>query len=197
MENTEKELNSTPKPTRQAPSWLKAILRWAVIILVAFASGAVLVVLAFYLPLRQDYRQVSEELDVTTDEVIDLSDQVTDLTNQVSELTSSTESLQQSLDDANLQQAIISALADERATRLAILTDDLAGARLAITQAIQSLDMVNDLIEKENSDIVNDMLNKADQANTDLQRDMTSALPALKLLDTNLLLLSETLFSAP
>ena len=197
MENTEKKNISTQKPESQLPSWLRAILRWGLVILVAFTLGAVLVALVFHLPLRQDYHRISGELDIATDETLDLSDQVTDLTSEVSDLTANNETMQLNLDNARLKQAITSALAEVRATRLAILTDDLAGARLAITQSIQSLTTIKELIDKDNDDIVTDMLEKANQANTDIQRDMESALPTLEELDNNLLSLFETLFPPP
>ena len=194
MENMEKKTNGTPKPMRQTPSWLQAILRWGLVILVALISGALLITLIFHQPLRQEYKRVSTELETAADEITDLSDQVADLNDEVTQLTTANEDLQLNLDNAGLQQAITSALAEVRATRIAIITDDLAGARLSITQAIQSLNTIKELIDKDNIDIVTDMLNKAEQANTDLQTNLTLALPAMELLDTNLLSLSETLF---
>ena len=194
MENMEKKTNGAP--VRQIPSWLRAIVRWGLVILVAFTLGALLITLIFHQPLRQEYKRVSAELETATDEITDLSDQVTDLTTEAAELTSANETLQLNLDNAGLQQAITSALAEVRATRLAIVTGDLAGARLSITQAIQSLRSIQELIDKDNLDIVTDMLNKAEQANTDLQAELTSALPAMELLDTNLLALFKTLFPA-
>jgi chromosome segregation ATPase len=196
MENTEKKTNGTPRPVRQTPPWLQAILRWGLVILVAFTLGALLITLIFHQPLRQEYKRVSNELESATDEITGLSDQVTDLTVEVTELTTTNENLQLNLDNAGLQQAITSALAEVRATRIAIVTGDHAGARLSITQAIQSLRSIQELIDKDNLDIVTDMLNKAEQANTDLQTDLTLAIPAMELLDTNLLSLFKTLFPA-
>jgi uncharacterized protein YlxW (UPF0749 family) len=190
MENTEEKINDKPQPIRQTPAWLQSFLRWGLVILVAFALGAVLVALVFHLPLQQEYKQVSNDLENATAEV-------TDLTTQVNDLTATNEVLQQNLDNADLRQSITSALADVRAARLAIGADDQAGARLAVTQAIQSLDTLAGLIDKDNSDIVTNMQDKANQANTDLQTDLTSALPALEQLDDNLVSLFDTLFPSP
>ena len=73
MENTEEKINDTPKPVRQTPAWLQSFLRWGLVILVAFALGAVLVALVFHLPLQQDYKQVSSELESATEEITDLT----------------------------------------------------------------------------------------------------------------------------
>jgi chromosome segregation ATPase len=187
MENIEEKTNDTPKPVRQTPAWLRGFLRWGLVILIAFALGAALIALVFHLPLQQDYKRVSSELESASAEI-------TDLTGQLSELTATNESLQQNLDGATLQQSIFNALAEVRAARLAIAANDPAGARLAVTQAIQSLDTLAGLIDKEHSDIVGNMLEKATQANIDLQTDMAVALPALEQLDTNLVSLIQTLF---
>lgn len=190
MENNEEKTNNGPKPARQIPSWLQGFLRWGLIILVAFTLGAVLVALAFYLPLQQDYKQTSTRLDSVTADVADLTDQVDELTIQ-------NEDLQQSLDASELQSSITSALAEVRDARLAITAKDSAGARLAVTQAIQSLSALTGLVDKENTDIVTNMLEKANQANVDLQLDLTSALPGLEQLDKNLVSLFNTLFPSP
>jgi uncharacterized protein YlxW (UPF0749 family) len=190
MENTEEKINDKPKPVRQTPTWLQSFLRWGLVILVAFALGAVLVALVFHLPLQQEYKQASSDLESATAEV-------TDLTAQVNDLTATNEQLQQNLDNADLQQSITSALAEVRAARLAIGANDPAGARLSVTQAIQSLDTLAGLIDKDNSDIVTNMQDKANQANIDLQTDLTSALPALEQLDDNLVSLFDTLLPSP
>jgi len=166
---------------------LQGFLRWGLIILVAFTLGAVLIALVFYLPLQQDHKLISTQLDDATAEVADL-------TNQVDTLTAQNEALQQSLDATGLQTSIASALADVREARLAINANDPAGARLAVTQAIQSLKTLTGLVDKENSDIVTNMLEKANQANIDLQTDLASALPGLEQLDKNLVSLFNTLF---
>jgi chromosome segregation ATPase len=190
MEITEEKTNNSPKPVRQMPSWLRGFMRRGLIILVAFTLGAILIALVFYLPLQQDYKEVSNQLDNATADIADLTDQVDELSTQ-------NEDLQQSLDAAGLQLSITSALAEVREAHLAIIANDPAGARLAVTQAIQSLSTLSDLIDKENSDIVTNMLEKANQANIDLQTDLTSALPALEQLDKNLVSLFNTLFPSP
>ncbi len=190
MENTEEKTNNGLKRARQMPSWLQGFLRWGLIILAAFTLGAVLITLVFYLPLKQDYKLTSSELDNATAEVADLTD-------QVDELTSQNEALQQSLDATGLQASITRALADVREARLAIDANDPAGARLAVTQAIQSLSTLTSLVDKENSDIVTNMLDKANQANVDLQVGLALALPGLEQLDKNLVSLFNTLFPPP
>lgn len=190
MENIEEKSNDTPKPVRQMPTWLHSFLRWGLIILVAFALGAVLVTLVFHLPLQQEYKQVSSDLENATVEI-------TDLTSQVDDLTAANQGLQQNLDSADLQTSITSSLAEIRAARLAIGVNDPAGARLATTQVIQSLDTLASLIDKDHIDIVTNMQEKANQANLDLQTELVSALPALEQLDNNLVSLLDTLFPSP
>ncbi|MCU0487157.1 MAG: hypothetical protein MUC85_13720 [Anaerolineales bacterium] len=102
--------------------------------------------------------------------------------------------MQQDLANISLKQAITGSLAEVRAARLAIAADDPAGARLAVTRAIQSLDTLATLIDKDHSDIVTNMQDKANQANTDLQSGLTAAVPALEQLDANLVSLLDALF---
>lgn len=190
MENTEEKTNPETKPVRQMPPWLQGFLRWGLIILVAFVLGAALVALVWFLPLQQDYKLVSTQLEQAEADV-------TELTTQVDALTAQNENLQQSLDATGLQTAITSALADVREARLAIDANDPAGARLAVTQSIQSLSTLTGLVDKENSDIVSNMLEKANQANVDLQTDLASAVPGLEQLDKNLVSMFNTLFPSP
>jgi uncharacterized protein YoxC len=190
MENTEEKINESPTPQRQMPAWLQSFLRWGLVILIAFALGAVLVALAFHLPLQREYKQVSSDLESATADI-------TELTAQADDLTAFNEGLQQDLDNATLHAAIASALAEVRASRLAISANDPAGARLAATQAIQSLDVLASLIDKDHSDIVTNMQEKAGQSNLDLQTELASALPALEQLDDNLVSLMDTLFPSP
>lgn len=190
MENPEESTSSVPKPVRQTPAWLSTSLRWGLVILVAFILGAVFVTLAYHLPLQRNYKQVSSDLD-------SVNTQVSDFTAQVSELTASNDAMQQVLADRSLQLAIITALADVRAARLAITAEDPAGARLAVTRAVQALDTLAGLIDKDNSDIVANMQDKADQANTDLQASLTTAIPVLEQLEANLVSIHNTLFPTP
>ena len=187
MENTEEKTDITPKPTKQMPGWLAAFLRWGLVILVAFALGALFIALVVHLPLQQAYNEASADLEKANADV-------TQLTGQVSELTATNETMQQDLANISLKQAITGSLAEVRAARLAIAADDPAGARLAVTRAIQSLDTLATLIDKDHSDIVTNMQDKANQANTDLQSGLTAAVPALEQLDTNLVSLLDALF---
>lgn len=187
MENTEEKTDITPKPTKQMPGWLVAFLRWGLVILVAFALGALFIALVVHLPLQQTYNEVSADLEKANGDV-------TQLTGQVNELTASNETMGQDLANISLKQAITGSLAEVRAARLAIAADDPAGARLAVTRAIQSLDTLATLIDKDHSDIVTNMQDKANQANTDLQSGLTAAVPALEQLDTNLVSLLDALF---
>ncbi len=190
MENNDEKVVESPTPQRKMPTWLQSFLRWGLVILIAFALGAVLVALVYYLPLQREYKQVSSDLESATSEIADL-------TTQVNDLTASNEDLQQGLDNANLHASIAGTLAEVRAAQLAIEANDPAGARLAVTKAIQSLDTLASLIDKANSDIVSNMQEKADQANLDLLTELASALPALEQLDGNLVSLMDTLFPSP
>ena len=190
MENSEEKVVESPSLQRQTPAWLQSFLRWGLVILVAFALGAVLVTLVFHLPLQRGFKQVTSDLESAT------SDN-NDLTAQVDDLTAINEGLQQQLDNANLHASIASTLADVRAARLAIEANDPAGARLAVTQAIHSLDILGSLIDKDHNDIVTNMQEKTNQANIDLQTELASALPALEQLEDNLVSLMDTLFPSP
>lgn len=190
MENPEENTKNAPKPARQAPGWLTAFLRWGLVILLAFALGAVLVTLVFYLPLQQDHKQVSSDLQSANADIVDL-------TGKVDQLTADNETFQQDLADTSLKQAITGALSEVRAARLAIAVDDPAGARLAVTRVIQSLDILASLIDNDNRDIVANLQEKAGLANTDLQAGLKAALPALEQLDANLISLLNTLFPSP
>ena len=190
MENPEESTSSAPKPVRQTPAWLSTSLRWGLVVLVAVVLGAVFITLVYHLPLQRNFKQVSSDLDSA-------NAQVSDLTDQVSELTASIETLQQAVADRSLQLAITLALADVRASKLAIVADDPAGARLAVTRVIQALDTLAELIDKDNRDIVANMQDKADQANTDLQASLTTAIPVLDQLEANLVSIHNTLFPIP
>jgi hypothetical protein len=179
-----------PRPETRLQKDLRGALRWAVVALVAFGLGALIIVFAFYIPTRQ-------KLDKANTDLEQANVTLTSNTTQITTLQSDNENLQKGLDSATLHMVVLSALSGVRGASLAVAADDYAGARLSLIQASEALDTLSGLLGTDQEDVLTAMQQSAAQALTEVKTDLKSAQPELDQLKKNLEQLEDNLFPQP
>jgi len=187
----EKEsIQSAAKSQTRLPKFMRGALRWAVVALLAFGLGALLIALALYVPARQ-------KLDKASADLARANATITDQTDQITTLQTDNGTLQKKLDSATLHMFVLEALSGVRAASLAVAADDYAGARLALIQASDALDTLSGRLGTNQKDVLTAMQNSAALALTEMKTDLKSAQPELDQLTQNLVQLEDNLFSNP
>lgn len=186
----EESIPSEAGPETRLKRAVRRALPWALVALVAFVLGALLVALALYVPARQKLGQTSADLE-------DANSTISLLTDQITTLQTRNETLQNDLDSATLYKHVLKALSGVSGARLAVGADNYAGARLSLVQATEALDTLSGLLGAERKDVLAAMQQSAARALTVVQSDLESAQPELDQLTRNLLQLEENLFPNP
>ncbi len=186
-----KETNlSESKPKTHLQKSIRGVLRWALVALLAFGLGALLIALALYFPARQKLDKANAELEQANAIIIGKTDQITTLQTD-------NETLQKNLDSATLHMYMLGALSGVRGASLAVAIDDYAGARLSLIQASEALDTLSALLGTDQKDMLTAMQQSATQALTEVKTDLKSAQPELDQLVKNLVQMEDTLSPNP
>jgi hypothetical protein len=170
-------------PESRPKKSIGGILRWLLVVLLAFGLGALLIALVLYFPARQ--------------ELVKANATVTSQTDQISTLQTGNETLQKDLDSAKLHSYVLKALAGVRGASQAVAAGNYAGARLSLTQASDALDILSGLLGTDQKDVLIVMQQSVAQALTKLKTNLTSAQPELDQLTNNLVQLEDNLFPNP
>ena len=188
---TEKE--AIPSEVRSKARWhtpLRGALRWALVALVAFGLGAILIALALNVPTRQKLGQANSDLEHAR---VTMSSQP----DQIATLQTSNETLQENLDSATVHSYLLKTVSAVRGASLAVTADDYAGARLSLVQASAALDTLATLPGVNQKDVLTAMQKSVAQALADMQSNLGSAQPELDQLTKNLVQLEANLFPNP
>ena len=170
---------SEVKPETHLHKSMRGALRWALVALVAFGLGALLIAFGLFFPTRQKLDKAN----------LDLQHANATITRNAT--------LQKDLDSATLHLYLLGALSGVRAASQAVAADDYAGARLSLTQASKALDVLSGLLGTDQKDVISAMQQSAVQALTDMKTDLKSAQPELDQLTKNLVQLENNRFPNP
>lgn len=181
---------SEAKPENRLQKYMRGVLRWVLVALLAFGLGALLITFALYIPTRQKFDKSNTDLGHA-------NATITSNTARIATLEAVNETLQADLDSATLHMQVLKALSGVRAASLAVAADDYAGARLSLIQASEALDTLSSLLGPEQDDVLTAMQQSADQALTKVKSDLKSAQQELDQLMQNLMQLENNLFSSP
>ncbi|MCL4562094.1 MAG: hypothetical protein M1281_15970 [Chloroflexi bacterium] len=175
-ESIKTEANSVFRPHRS----MSGVLRWMLVVLLAFGLGALLVAFTLYFPTRQ-------KLDKAITDLGTANASITSQTDQIKTLQTGNETLQKDLDAVSLQMYVLKALSGVRGASLAVVANDYAGARLSLIQASEALNTLSGLPDTSQKDVFTAMQQNATQALTDVQTsNLKSAQPELDQLTKNL-----------
>jgi hypothetical protein len=162
---------------------IRGSVRWAMVAVLAFGLGALLIALALYIPAWQKLGKANKTLTGKTD--------------QITTLQTGNKGLQKDLDSATLHMYVLKALSGVRGASLAVAADDYAGARLSLIQASEAVDALSGLLVTDQKDVLTAMQKNAAQALTEVKTDLMSAQPELAQLTKNLVQLENNLFPNP
>jgi chromosome segregation ATPase len=169
---------------------MRGALRWALLALLAFGLGALLIAFALYVPTRQKLDKANADLEHANATISGDNDQITTLK-------TGNEALQENLDSATLHMYVLKALSGVRGASLAVAADNYAGTRLSLIQASEALDTLSGLLGTDQRDVLTAMQQSAAQALTEVKTDLESAQPELDQLTKNLVQLEDNLFPNP
>ena len=179
------------EPETRGQRFLRLSIRWLAGILIPFGLGVIAVVYLLYRP-------TTEQLSLTRDELTQAEHRVAELEAEVDRLQSleaENEALQEQLDQAQLHIQILSALSDVNAARLDLANDNLANARLDLTNTPETLERLGQLVEPEQQEAVEAMQDRLELALSEMERDAFAAQSDLRVLATNLVQLENTFFA--
>ncbi len=187
----EKEtIQSETKPETHPKKSMRSTLRWLMAVLLAFGLGALLIVFALYVPIRQELVKANADLEQA-------NATITSQTDQITTLQTANETQQKDLNSARLQSFVLKALTGVQRASLAVAADDYAGARLTLIQASDTLDMLSGQLGTDQKDVLTAMQQSASQALTKMKISLSSAQPELEQLINNLVQLENNLFPNP
>jgi hypothetical protein len=180
----EKEtIQSDAKAENRPQNSMRGILRWLLVVLLAFGLGALLIAVVLYFPTRQ--------------ELVKVNATVTSQSDQINTLQTSNQTLQKDLDSAKLHSYVLKALSGARGASQAVAANDYAGARLSLIQASDALDVLSGLLGTDQKDVLAAMQQIAAQALTEIKNNLKAAQPELDQLTNNLVQLEDNLFPNP
>ena len=189
--NEKETLLSEGKSETHLQKPIRGVLRWVLVVLLAFGLGVLLIAFALYIPARQ-------KLDKTNADLEHANATITGKTDQITTLQTGNANLQKNLDSSMLQLYVLEALSGVRAASLAVAADDYAGARLSLIQASTALDKLSGLlVGTDQKDVFTAMQQSAAQALTDMKTNLKSTQPELDQLTKNLVQLQANLFPNP
>lgn len=193
---------ASPEPRFQR--FLKLSIRWVIGVLIIFVLGFMSAVLLLYIPERDGRSQLESEItqaetriDTLESEIIQLENEIQDYIDREDALVSEAEAMQEELKTANLHILILSALADINAARVALANDDVAGARVHLTNTNETLETLKELVGTEQRDKVIAMQNRLALVIVEIDEDPNVAQSDLEVLANNLTMLENTFFAKP
>jgi hypothetical protein len=190
-EEIEEPVPPEPELETRGQRFLRLAIRWLAGILILFGLGVIATVFLLYRPTTDELSRAREELVQSEQRVSELEAEV----ERLQSLEAENETLQEELNQARLHIQILSALSDVNAARLDLANDDLANARLDLTNTPQTLERLGELVEPEQQEAVEAMQSRLDLALEGIDRDTFAAQSDLRVLATNLMQLENTFFT--
>jgi hypothetical protein len=216
VSETEEILTSTAaSPDTRARRIIKSSLRWIIGVLIIFALGFMSAILLLYVPERDGKSQLKEDLTKTEtrmesleNEIFQLEDEISNYEASLEEHSVAYEKLQVSLEEersnhqvvlktANLHILILSALADVNAARVALMNEDIPGAKVHLTNTSETFEALAESVDPEQRDKVLAMQNRLALVIAEIDADPEVALTDLEVLANNLTMLENTFFAKP
>ena len=177
-------------------------------LLIIFASGFLTAVLLLYIPERDEKSQLEAgrlqaeataeaRTDTLKSEIVHLENEVNDYKAREDDLEAEIKNLQAELTKANLHIYILSALSDINAARVALTNDDAAEAQVYLTNTMETLETLKEIVDPGQRDKVLAMQNRLALVLAEIEDQPSVALSDLEVLANDLTLLENTFFAKP
>lgn len=180
------------------------LVRWALVFLITFGFGALLVVFTLYIPARARWIQAENDktrlqqdaktqADETQARINDLQDEIS----RLSAFENQNKALQAELDQTKLHVAVLSARADVAVAHLALVQEDNAAANIALGKTAETLQQIEDMLPASQKQAVSDMQERLTLAVKGIKDSPYAATSDLDVLATSLLELENAFFAKP
>lgn len=199
LENEEILSKPPVQPESRLQRFLRLSIRWVVGLLIVFLLGVLGTVLVLYLPATGRISDTQSELKQAEQRIAELESEVDQLENEIASLQgleAVNKKLQEELDNANLHIIILSALSDVNAARVALVSDDMASARVHLTNTMDTLKELEKLVGSNQKEMVNSMQNRLSLVVDEMGDDLFAAQSDLAVLASNLVQLENTFFAS-
>jgi len=184
---TEDKITPPPLPESRTRKILRNIFRWTISLLIAFCLGALVIYFAFLIPTQANLEKNIVELDQVTQ-------QVDSLTKQLDESMQTNQELESKLFDQQAHFLLLSTISDVRATNLALINDDYAGALLSMRDASQYLTQLDESIGEDQGEVLIALQNNLKEIEAILKSDPETAKMNLDRLIANLIKLENNVY---
>jgi flagellin-specific chaperone FliS len=171
----------------------RQILVWLVVIAIAFAGGFFLDTKLRYQPEQDRTADLRADLDQAQSEIDSLEDEVEHLGTFKDQNTA----LSADIDQLNIHLVLLSIRVSVADAALALEQGRQADAKLALNKVGSTLESLNDLLNVEQSEIVDNMIQRYQLVMIELENDGATVQTDLELLSSKLLTLENTLFALP
>jgi septal ring factor EnvC (AmiA/AmiB activator) len=187
---------------------LRLSIRWVLGFLIVFALGFMTAVLLLYIPIRDEKSQLETErsqaeakaearIDTLESDIVSLENEIKDYKAREDELEAEIENLQAELTNANLHIRILSGLSDINAARVSLENEDAAEAQVYLSNTMDTLEILSELVDSEQRDKVVAMQNRLELVLTEIEAEPSVALSDLQVLANSLTVLENTFFAKP
>ena len=183
------------KETSRAGQFFRTLLIWLGVILLAFLAGVLTYHFARYRPTATSLTKANQTVSELQTQNDDLSSQLKVANDKNSSLDSKNRSLQDDLDAANTHIELLQALAEINAAHIALANQDVAGAKVALADPPNRLEILKPAISSVDAALAENILQRLELINSSMGTDSESAQADLGLLAKNLLNVETLLFN--
>jgi DNA repair exonuclease SbcCD ATPase subunit len=169
---------------------IRAILRGALIVLIIFSLGALLILIGLYLPVKGQLDSASLSLEQANQTIEEQQAQIEALETAQAELESD-------LSSKSRYAALLDVEIEVYEARLAVMENNLSRATLSLNQAERAISRLEQQLDGQQSAVLNDLKNKLSQARSKAEGNLRSALADLVTISGDLAKLKESLLQQP
>ncbi len=188
------EPEAPPQEPGRTQVFFKKLLRWSVLVSLFFLAGLLSAYFFLYKPVAQNLAETQDRLADAVQQAEELKSRLTAAETTVTGLKSENETLQAELDEANDHLSLIQVLVDVSTARLALVFEDVPGAKLALTDTPAHLERLSARIAEYDANLASSMPQRLSLILSGLESDPKTAEIDLELLTKNLLDVEKALF---
>lgn len=174
--------------------WRTALI-WLTVVAVAFLAGVLTFYFMRYKPLNESLTQTQGDLVEANQNISDLEANLSATNDRVGTLESENQAIQSELDAVTTHLELLQVLAQVNIARLALVDDDVVGAKTALENTSAQLEALAPRIAEVDANLAETMPQRLALILAGLNSDVETAKVDLELLTGNLLDVEAILFS--
>ncbi len=188
------EVKEVIEPSKFRVFMRKALI-WLVVIAVAFLAGVLVFYMALYKPLDRTYIETSNNLVQSNQTIAELQIKNNALEIQATGLDKEKTVLQSALDQVNNHLVLLSVMEDVSEARLALMNNDVPGAKIALEKTPTRLDSLAPVFSSVDPTLASSLDQRLSLALSGMDKDLETAKVDLQLLSKSLMDIEFALFN--